>query len=267
MPPSADAASIVAAIRPFHPTQRPPMPTHAPSAPSPPLPSPVSGRPWVIGHRGIPARLPESTIAGFALAFDLGADAVELDVHATRDGIVVVHHDAVLPDGREIALHDVNDLHATDDVRERMPALAEVLALARGRGAVFVEIKGAGIERIVVDEIARSGATCAVHAFDHRVSRRARSLAPRLPTGVLLASYLVDTAHAMRAAGASTLWQERSFVDDALVREVEAAGGGVVAWTVNDPDEVRRLARLGVAGICTDDAEMARGALAGMRAG
>ena len=263
LPSPADAANILAPTDPYHP-DAPPMIPPSDSAPpglSPHLPPPALERPWVIGHRGIPARLPESTLAGFALALDLGADGVELDVHATSDGVVVVHHDPVLPDGREIGRHTLAEFHADAGVRDRMPRLADVLDLAAGRGAAFVEIKGAGIERLVVSEIERSAAECAVHAFDHRASLRVRALAPRLATGVLMAGYLVDSAHAMRTAGAATLWQERAFVDEALVRDVRAAGGQVVAWTVNTADEVRRLARVGVAGICTDDVAMARRAL------
>ena len=60
----------------------------------------LSRSPELIGHRGAPRERPENTIASFLRALDLGADAIELDVHATRDGVVVVHHDFVGP-GRD----------------------------------------------------------------------------------------------------------------------------------------------------------------------
>jgi glycerophosphoryl diester phosphodiesterase len=218
-------------------------------------------RPWIIGHRGIPVRRPENTLAGFDLALQTGADAIELDVHATRDGVVVVHHDPLLRDGRSIATTDLAALHRDVPTREHVPTLADVLSLVGDRAAVFVEVKGHRIEPLVVAEVQRSRARCAIHAFDHRSVRRVRDLAPSLPTGILLASRLVDTVAAMRAAGAGTLWQEAAFIDEALVDEVRAHGGSVIAWTVNDAATMRRLARIGVGGICTDDVELARSAL------
>lgn len=237
--------------------------SNEPSSVPPPLLAAPANRPWIIGHRGIPARLPENTLAGFDLAIELGADALELDVHLTRDGVVVVQHDPALPDGRLVARHDLEELRRGVSTGERPSTLAEVLALVRDRAFLFVEIKSREIEPQVIEELRRSPARCAIHSFDHVAMRRVRELAPALPTGILLASRLIRTVDAMRAAGSQTVWQSGAFVDRALVDEVRAAGGSVIAWTVNEPDEIRRLARLGVAGICTDDVALARSVLDG----
>jgi glycerophosphoryl diester phosphodiesterase len=215
----------------------------------------------LIAHRGLPRARPENTLSAFALALDAGADALELDVHATRDGVVVVHHDpaprarATVPalEGvpfARLSREDVDTFVVGDD--ERVPTLDSVLALARGRATVYVEIKAAGIEAPVVDAILRSGAECAVHSFDHRVALRVRELDPGLPTGILLASYLLDPAGALRAAAARDYWQHWQFIDERLVAEVREAGGRVMAWTVNSPAAARQLVAMGVEGICTD---------------
>ncbi|HEY0971724.1 MAG TPA: glycerophosphodiester phosphodiesterase [Gemmatimonadales bacterium] len=217
--------------------------------------------PWIIGHRGVPTRRAENSLDGFALAIELGADGIELDVHATRDGVVVVHHDPALRDGRAIAAHGLAELQRHRGASELLPTLADVLSLALGRAAVFVEIKGRDIEALVVAEVLRSAARCAIHSFDHRAIRRVRELAPSLPTGILQSSRLVRTSDAMHAAGAGTLWQSGDLVDRDLVDEVHAVGGSVIAWTVNDASAMRRLAALGVSGICTDDVELARSVL------
>ena len=88
----------------------------------------------VIAHRGASAAAPENTIEAFRLARELGADWVELDVRRTADGVVVVHHDAHLADGRM-----VGDL-AVDDLPEHVPSLAEALEACEGMG-VNIEIK------------------------------------------------------------------------------------------------------------------------------
>ena len=229
--------------------------SHPPSTPD--LPS----LPQLVGHRGAPREHPENTLPAFERALALGADALELDVHATRDGVVVVHHDPVPRGeaagsriaGRSIASLTMTDLSAVELARGgRIPSLADVLDLAAGRATVYVEIKARDVEPAVVACIEASRAHCAVHSFDHRVALRVRALAPHLPTGVLLIGRLVEPTSALSASGARDLWQHWDDIDGELVAEVHASGGRVVAWTVNDVAEGRRLAALGVDALCTD---------------
>jgi glycerophosphoryl diester phosphodiesterase len=227
--------------------------------------------PRIIAHRGLPRERPENTLAGFEAALGAGVDGLELDVHATRDGRVVVHHDPMLPPdaagalaGRRIAELEWAELAAHRVQRlEPVPLLADVLRAAAGRATVHVEIKGTGIEALVVDGLRASACDAVVHAFDHRVAARVRALLPERPTGVLSTSYLVDTPAAMRAADAVTLWQHWSMIDAALVRDVHGAGGTVIAWTVNDPEVARELAGFGVDGLCSDVPADVRAALTG----
>jgi glycerophosphoryl diester phosphodiesterase len=215
----------------------------------------------IIGHRGAPRAYLENTVPSFLCALEAGADAVELDVHATKDGEVVVHHDPRLErrhprashPGPEIATHTLDELLTyAGDRRERVPRLAEVLSLVDGRATVYVEIKGAGIESQVIDVNRGSQARCAIHAFDHRVAQRVAVLAPEIPRGILSASYVLDPAGELRRASARDYWQHWEMVDAALVDAVHAAGGRVIAWTVNEIDDAERLAALGVDGLCSD---------------
>ena len=217
----------------------------------------MSRSPELIGHRGAPRERPENTIASFLRALDLGADAIELDVHATRDGVVVVHHDF------HVQKRPIADLTAAEvaDLRvsgEPIPTLSDVLETVGSRATVYVEIKGRAIEQRVIAAIARLSNVEAVpiHSFDHRAVARARALQPALTSGILVVSYLVEPEHALRAAGARDYWQEWTMIDEHLVRTIHAAGGRVIAWTVNEPDEARRLAALGVDGICTDQLQL-----------
>ncbi len=213
--------------------------------------------PEIVAHRGTPREHPENSLPGFAHALALGADALELDVHLTADGVLVVHHDAELGAG-PLAGAPIVGL-TRDALRAHrlaagvaVPTLAEVRDLAAGRATLYVEVKARGAGPAVARELAGLGTAAPVHSFDHRVSRQVRDLAPDTPVGVLSTSYLIDTVAAMRAAGARDLWQHWTMVDAALVDAVHAAGGRVVVWTVNDVDAARALAALGVDGICTD---------------
>lgn len=215
----------------------------------------------IIAHRGAPRQHPENTLPSFRQALAWGADGIELDVRLTRDAVVVVHHD---PAPRAPGAPLLSTLTA-DELRRYQPApgveiptLEAVLAAVGGQAIVYVEIKDPGIEENVLAVLARSPTRCAVHGFDHRVARRFASLAPQIPTGALMSSYLVDPAAALRAAGARDWWQEWPFIDRLLVDRIHDAGGRVIAWTVNDPSTARSLADMGVDGICTDVADRIR---------
>ena len=218
-----------------------------------------------IAHRGAPREHPENTLPAFARALELGADGIELDVHATRDGVVVVHHDpvprAAVSDAR-LARRPIADL-----THEQLgqfavapgigiPTLAEVLALVDDKAIVYVELKGANIERRVIDVIRKHGGRCAVHSFDHSAVARAAAIAPELRRGLLFSRLPADPAGAMAVAGARDAWPEWPLADRALVDAVHGIGGAVIAWTVNDAAAAFHLASIGVDGICTDDVRL-----------
>src|ERR1700722_12093407 len=173
---------------------------------------PVRCRPVeIIAHRGAPRQHAENTLPGFAQALAWGVNGIELDVWRTRDGVVVVHHD---PASR--GQPPISTLPAAVLVPE-IPTLAAVLAAVDGRATVYVEIKQPGIEDDVLEVIAGSPTPCAIHSFDHRVAARVTSRRATVPTGVLVSSYLIDPAAALRAAGARDWWQAWEFIDRTLV--------------------------------------------------
>jgi glycerophosphoryl diester phosphodiesterase len=219
--------------------------------------------PRLIAHRGISRELPENTLPAFLRALELGADGIELDVHATKNGVVVVHHDdipkAKAPSkalaGKRIDALTFDELQGFSvDGKALIPTLAEVLSALRGRLDVFVELKAAGIEGPVLDVIHDSPAParCAVHSFDHEAIRRCRSVAPSVRGGILFDKAPGDVVAAMRHADARDVWPREDLIDAALVGAVHGAGGRVLAWTVNKPERAQSLAVLGVDALCTD---------------
>ena len=196
----------------------------------------------------------ENSLAAFRKAAELGADGVELDIHTTRDGRVVVFHDFSLPNGNRI------DALAATEVREHrlpngepIPFLEEVLE-AIPRLAVWIEVKGLDPrwdERLfAIIDAAPQPERCAVHSFDHRIIARLGHQRPALSRGVLSTSYLLDPALPLLATGADTLWQEWQLIDRPLVDRVHESGCRIIAWTVNDQGVGARLSGLGVDGLC-----------------
>jgi glycerophosphoryl diester phosphodiesterase len=213
-----------------------------------------------ISHRGAHQTHPENSIAAFERAIELGADGIELDVHGTADGTVVVHHDAVVharhpqrPPNRAIA-----DLSAADLVRfpladgSRIPTLSEALDAIGTRAIVYVEVKAQNIEALVTRCIRESAATCAVHSFDHRIVKTVKRIFPAIRTGVLEVSRHIDPVSCLASASAEDLWQEVDTIDEEIVGRAHSVGARVVAWTANEASQWEALYALGVDAICTD---------------
>jgi glycerophosphoryl diester phosphodiesterase len=218
-----------------------------------------------IAHRGARTELPENTLAAFGRAFERGANAIELDVHATCDGVVVVHHDPELALPVSVARRAIAEMTWQEVDASRLvtgisvPTLAEVLAMVPHTATVYVEIKGAGIELLVADVIGRSSAHCAVHSFDHAMIERFKRIAPDVPRGLLYEGNAAQLDVEVQRIGAREVWPHFSLVDADLVARTRALGARTIVWTVNDTAEARRLAGLGVDGICTDDVRLLDG--------
>ena len=223
-------------------------------------------RPSVIAHRGASGYEYENSRAAFRRAVMLDADGVELDVHATRDGGIVVHHDPEIPGVGPIAeLSLAEARRARIRNGETLPLLTEVLDLV-GERDVWVEIKGLPPEhdQCLLEVLDRGPAPerYAVHSFDHRIVFRLGELRSRLRRGILLSAYLRDPVSVMRTVGATTLWQEWQQVDQELVSRIHEAGCAVVAWTVNELGDLDRMVRLGVDGLCGNYPDRIRVAIA-----
>lgn len=213
-----------------------------------------------ISHRGSRAGHVENTIGAVLAAVDEGADGVEIDVHASSDGIVVVHHD-FFPRGsaKDLRLNTrpISDL-TYPELQEfdlgggaRIPALADLMAALGGRARLYIEIKGRCDVELAT--ALRAGAKgIAVHSFDHRAISRMATNVPDVPRGVLQGSYMTDNCIALESASARDLWQHFELVDAELVQEVHGCGGRVIAWTANEERDWERLAAAGADAICTD---------------
>ena len=217
--------------------------------------------PLVIAHRGASSIALENTLAAFRAAAGQGADGVELDIHATIDGEIVVHHDpSVL--GLPIAQARWRDLAAVPLANgAAIPTLAEALDVL-GTLKVFVEVKVLDPRwddkfLATLDQGPNPGGY-AVHSFAFHVVRRLGEKRPSLPRGVLSEVPTKNPKQTLADASAQTLWQELSTLDEGLLHAVHGLGAGIFAWTVDNPGDMERLVGWGVDGICTNHPERAR---------
>jgi glycerophosphoryl diester phosphodiesterase len=243
--------------------------------------APAAGDAWrgkypitVTAHRGFSGENPENTLASFRAAIAVGADMIELDVHLTRDNEVVVIHDDTLErttDGKgNVADKTLAELKALDAgfrfnprfAGERIPTLAEVLDVARGRIRVNIELKKGKNFPYTMEELAdrtlavveKAGMTDQVlfSSFDPAAVDRIREIAPRLPIAVITQKPWLTPEE----TGGGKLYPaiNSSFknLNEKNIRLAHAAGIEVHAWTVNTPADMEKVISLGVDGIITN---------------
>ena len=214
--------------------------------------------PMRVAHRGMPRRRPENTLPSFAEALACGAEGIELDVHATADGVVVVHHDARTANGREIAATTWDALRGDARAANGVPTLKSVCDLVGDRAELFVEIKAPGIEQSVLRALAGHRGPMAIHSFDHTMIGRIAKMDSSVRLGLLFEDHVEDVAALLATYRARDAWPHHSLADAHLIEQVHAVDGRVIVWTVNDARDVDRVSALGVDAICTDDVTLLR---------
>jgi len=218
-------------------------------------------KPLVIAHRGASSIELENSLAAFRAARGQGADGVELDVHATIDGEIVVHHDPAIMD-LPIAQTRATDLATVPLANgEPIPTLAQALDVL-GTLRVFVEVKVLDPrwdDRLLATlDRGPNPAGYAVHSFLEPVIRRLGEKRPTLQRGILSEVRSPSAKQILADAAAQTLWPEQSTIDQRLVQTVHGLGATLIAWTVDNPADMERLVRWEVDGLCTNHPERAR---------
>jgi glycerophosphoryl diester phosphodiesterase len=220
--------------------------------------------PLVFAHRGGSGLKPENTIEAFDNGIALGADGLELDVHLSRDGDVVVHHDRTLD--RTTTLTGPVAARTTVELsRAHVPTLAEILARHRDLPIIIeLKVNTAALAQRVVDVVRRAGAVerVCLGSFGRRVLREARTLEPRLATSAareevrwaLYRTWVGWPVSQTPYAGYQV--PERSgrtrVVSPAFVRYAHASGLAVQVWTVDTAADALRLLDWGVDALITD---------------
>ncbi len=199
----------------------------------------------IMGHRGAPFYEPENTLRSFRRALEMGAAAVELDVHLTKDGRLAVIHDATLgrtTNGRgrvrDFTLAELKKLDA--GLGERIPSLEEALELVRGRARLLVELKepeaGPVLRRFFQERQACGDAE--VISFWHPALKAMKEAEPGLRTGALLVGCPADPVGLARAARAEALVLQYAYVTADLTAAAHHHGLQVYIWNIDSVEAV-----------------------------
>lgn len=227
----------------------------------------------VWAHRGASAYAPENTMEAFALAVEQRADGIELDVHLSADGEVVVAHDETVDrvsDGTgrivQMTLAELRRLHFNQvkpdySAMARVPTLREVLDLLRPTNLVLnIELKNSieaypGMEQRCIDLVRAAGMRDRVwySSFNHHSLKQIKAIDPGAPCGILYSSTMVEPWSYARNLGLDALhphFSELLIPDE--VPQSHTAGVRIHTWTVNETEHLEAVARTGVDAIITN---------------
>lgn len=234
-------------------------------------------KPSIIAHRGYSSAAPENTLAAIRLAGTARADLVEVDVRLTKDCVPVLLHDATLDrttNGSgplaEADLQAVKELDAgswfgPQFAKEPVPTLCEALKLATEDRPLLVEIKEFAAAVPAAEAVRSAGAVdrVVVQSFFADAVTAFRHILPQVPAGFLIsptraddpasAQWIAKVCGQASECGAAFAAVHHSAVTPRLVEYLFRRGLSVWAWTVDEPDEMKRLAGWGVAGIITNN--------------
>jgi len=241
----------------------------------------LMGLPWtgkfpvlVIAHRGFSGAVPENTIAAFKKAIDLGVDMIELDVHLSKDGQVVVIHDDTLnrtTNGKgKVVSYTFNELKQLDAGSwfgaqfsgERIPTLQEVLELVRGKTLLNIELKQGDLGQYSIKDLAdrslqeveRAGMLNQVifASFDLSAIDRIREKNPRIPVALIYSKSWSFLHEATGGRPIPVLSCRGTVLTQTNVSKARQQGIKVLVWTVNTEEHMERFRNMEVDGIVTD---------------
>jgi glycerophosphoryl diester phosphodiesterase len=211
-----------------------------------------------IGHRGAKAYEPENTLLSFKKALELGVNAIELDVRRTKDGKIVVIHDAKVDrttNGKglvsELTLKEIKKL--STEKGEKIPTLEEALDFLDKKVKILIELKETGLEEDVLSLINKEGLknNVIIVSFLEEALRKVREIDDEVEIGLIYVKHKdpIKSALELKANYILPIYRFTYAID---VQKAHENGLKVIVWTINKQEEVIEYARKGVDGIASD---------------
>lgn len=225
----------------------------------------------IFAHRGASGYQTENTLAAMEKALQLGAPAVELDVHNV-EGELVVFHDRRLDSkssGSGIIHLVSKDYLAGINVKgQPIPTLWQVLELIAGRCIVNIELKGINTVMPLIDlypkalkQLGFTQEQLLISSFNHPYLREFKQALPNALVAPLLASIPLEGAAVVSQLDAYSLNLDVSFINQALVDDAHQRGAKVYVYTVDHADDIHALKKMGVDGVFSNYPDRAMQAL------
>jgi glycerophosphoryl diester phosphodiesterase len=231
------------------------------AASEPSHPALTADRPLAIAHRGGVNIGPENRLVTIKRALVLGVDGVEVDIHQSADGHLMVLHDLTLD--RCFGVPGRVDKMTRDELKAvGVPTLEDVVELVNGRCLIFIEIKQPkdgtrhlGFEKRLIDFLRERQLReqVVLISFYPDSIEKVEELAPEFVKGLLLSRHIGDLADYKERLGVEFIGPRYSLITPEVLQETRQLGLKLNPWTVNGPEDLRRFLDMGCAGITTND--------------
>lgn len=221
-------------------------------------------KPLVIGHRGAMGHETENTLASVQKALDLGVDMIEIDVFKIQSGELVVFHDQTV-DRLANASGNVEEFNITDlnrlilDGNHKIPMLQDVLKLIDNRVAVNIELKGANTSdraNQTIDFYTKSRGWSTdnflISSFNWDELKMMRKLNDSIAIAVLTEDDPLDAIDMAKELKAVAINPDFETLNADVTKKIKDAGFKIYTWTVNEPQDIAAMKKLGVDGIITN---------------
>lgn len=235
-------------------------------------------KPIIYSHRGASAYAPENTMSAFRKGIEMGAKGIENDIHLTKDGHIVVCHDAdvkrtsngegLIKDFtlEELKQFDFGSWFSPEFEGERIPTLEEVLILIKDwDGILNIEIKGIptldlpGIEEKLVELVRKYSLTekVIISSFNHYSLAELKRIAPEIKTAILYSELMYEPWNYVKNINAFAIHPGMGYLTKEIIEGCKKNGVIVNVWTANEKEHMKMLLDAGVDGIITNCPDIA----------
>jgi len=216
-----------------------------------------------FAHRGASGEHPENTLKAIKAAIEMGADAIEIDVHRADSELIVIHdqwlHRTTNGTGN-ISDYSLSQLQQFDAGNgESIPTLWQVLQTVNASIDINIELKGedtvpptlAMIQRAIT-ELGYQESQFLISSFNHHLLHQVKQQQPQLKTGALTACIPLNYAEFAAKLDAYSINIDVSFINQAYVDNAHQRGLKVYVYTVDQQQDIKRMYQMGVDGIFTN---------------
>jgi len=231
----------------------------------------------IIGHRGVSNIAPENTLKAFQKAIELGADYIEFDIHQSKDGEIVIMHDAntyaITGNKGLIKKMTLTELRMLDcGEGERIPTLLELIRIAKGKIGLQIEIKAKNLAENLVKILRKEDLveTSIISSFLHDELLKLQKIEPKLKLATLEPiitgwsknwEYHSEILHKVIKNNYFAIHPRQHLVNQELINHAHKNNIKVNIWTVNSKVAMKKFIQMGVDGIITDNIQNAKKAL------
>lgn len=227
----------------------------------------------IVAHRAGATFAPENTLAALSHSIAADADMAEIDIQQTRDGVLIIMHDSDFQrttgysqkvwdtDYATVRKLDAGSAFSARFAGEHIPTLHDMLARAKNKIQLMIEIKITGHERDIVAQTvaeiqnAQMEGQCMIASMRLDVLEAAKALDPRIKT-VYITTFLISDLYDLGFVDGFSV--ESSFLDASIIENAHAYGKEIYVWTINSDNAIRKYLASGVDGIITDNPDLAR---------